>query len=513
MAKMCCNQFNRKYRIAFFVFAVGCFLNPPGKIAIGQEPPGKDDTTQPKQVDGITSGENKNQTPEPIIDEGDAAANRKAVIDRLVGEIANLTPGNLKEPIELRAGVEASIGLLLDNKLDEARKSMEALTIQYPDLPPVDLQLAAIFFATNNAAEGGKLLEDAATVYPELPTVYNAFARIAIAQQRKTDALALLEKSKQVIASKTWSEQQKSHFELSYLDAMADLMIIRRDFGNARMYLDQVTSRRPDDSRNVMRLAEVDFAQEKIDQCLQRLVELRKLVPESRVPELLMATLYSANGKLPEADVWVEKARRAYGENTDVLIEFAAWMVNRERFEDAESALKKVDELKPDMLETKLLRGKIAFASKEYTTAEDLFGGLRVLEPGNAEIANLWAMSLAESPGSSKLAKALEVAGQNAQLQPQNPVPMAILGWVFFKQNNLPKSQEWMERAAQSRNLTPEVAFYFAKLLHQLGDSNRALQLTTGALQQPGLFLYRTTAQEFRKELLSRDEGLSAPKK
>ncbi|MFN5323238.1 MAG: tetratricopeptide repeat protein [Planctomycetota bacterium] len=428
--------------------------------------------------------------------------NRVALLERLTAEVAALTPGNLEQPPELKSEVTAAVTLLLEGKVEPARQKLDELRAKHPELPPVQLTLAAVYFAINNNQEGLRLLEEAATGHPDLPTIYNAFSRLAIAQRRRTDALALLDKARAKIDSGKWSELERGHFELAWLDAMSDLMMMRRDFGEARKYLDQILSRKPEDPRTVMRLAEVDFSQDKQADCLKGLQRFSELNPERPSPELMMATLLAASKRLPEADEWVEKARKAQPENPKVLIDYANWMLDREKFTEASSALEALQKVNPDQPAGSLLRAKVAFAGRDYAEAERLLGELRVSDPGNPDVANLWAMALAENPEQSKRQRALEVAAQNAQLQPQNPVAAAILGWVLFRQDDLNQAREWFGRASQSQRLTPEMAYFLAKFLQSSGQKEQALQLVTQALEQPGLFLYRTSARELRKELI-----------
>jgi predicted Zn-dependent protease len=251
-----------------------------------------------------------------------------------------------------------------------------------------------------------------------------------------------------------------------------------------------------------MRLAEVDFSQDKPADCLKGLQRFSELTPERPSPELMMATLFAASKRLPEADEWVEKARQAQPENPKVLLDYANWMLDREKFAAATEALEALEKVSPDQPTGSLLRAKVAFASQDYASAEKILGILRVSDPGNPDVANLWAMALAENPDESKRQRALEVAAQNAQLQPQNPLAAAILGWVLFRQNDLNQAREWLGRASQSQRLTPEMAFFLAKFLQSSGQKEQALQLVTQALEQPGLFLYRTPARELRKELI-----------
>jgi predicted Zn-dependent protease len=469
---------------------VGCLilLAVWSQVAVAQDP-----SAAPAGESGTVANPQSSETEE---------TNRAALLERLTAEVAALTPGNLEQPPELKAEVTTAITLLLEGKVEPTRQKLDEMRSKHPQMPPVQLTLAAIYFAINNNPEGLRLLEEAATGHPDLPTVYNAFSRLAIAQRRRTDALALLDKARTKIDAGNWSEQERAHFELAWLDAMSDLMMMRRDFGEARKYLDQILGRRPNDPRTVMRLAEVDFSQDKPAECLKGLQRFSELTPERPSPELMMATLFAASKRLPEADEWVEKARQAQPENPKVLLDYANWMLDREKFAAATEALEALEKVSPDQPTGSLLRAKVAFASQDYASAEKILGILRVSDPGNPDVANLWAMALAENPDESKRQRALEVAAQNAQLQPQNPLAAAILGWVLFRQNDLNQAREWLGRASQSQRLTPEMAFFLAKFLQSSGQKEQALQLVTQALEQPGLFLYRTPARELRKELI-----------
>jgi len=451
---------------------------------------------------GAAPGASTEQTPQaPQLDDA-TKANRAAFIERLVDEIAALTPGNLKQPETLRTEVTSAISLLLDNKVTEAEGKLDELRKAHPQLPPMQLCTAAVYFAANNNTEGLRLLEETAIAHPELPTIYTAFSRLAIAQRRKTDALALLDKARGKIDGGTWTEEEKAHFEQAWLDATADLMMLRMDYAEARKYLDQLLAKRAEDPRTVMRMAEVEFAQDNQIACLERLRKFSELTPGRPSPELMMATLLAASKRTQQADEWVEKARQNQPEEPKVLLDYASWMLDREKFSEATSALDALDKVNPGKPEVKLLRAKIAFINRDYVSSEKLLGELRVSDSGRPDIANLWAMALAENPQSDKRQQAVEVAAQNARLQPDNAIAAAILGWTLFRQNELKQAGEWFGRASQSQRLTPEMAYFMAKFLQAAGDKEQALKLVTQALEQPGLFLYRTTAREMRKELL-----------
>lgn len=440
-----------------------------------------------------------------------------ALSDGLLSEIHDLTPGGIRGAGELETGCQAAVRAFIDGDANGALEQFDRLRQKHPQLPPAALLLAGLFYSVGNAQQGSRWLEDAANANPDLPTIYNAFARLAIAQGRKTDARVLLEKSQSVLSGGTWSPTETEFFTKMYHDCMADLMLLRSDYADARRYLELLLQADPAMGKAVMRLAQVDFRQKKFSEALQRLEEFRKLAPESRVPELMLASMHAEDGQESEAANWVQKAFERYPEDNNVVLEYVDWMVAHEDFAAALGAIQK-NESRVGMLPAVLMfRGKIAFAQMQYSQAEEYFSRVRASEPTNVEVSTMLAISMAEQNDADKLNKALEIAKQNVQLQPQNPVTASVLGWVLFKQNNLAGAGEWLNRAAQGGRLPPESAYYIAKFLMQQGAREQALEFTNNALKTSGLFLYRQPAEALQKELNNSAPGssgtLNPPKK
>ncbi len=437
--------------------------------------------------------------------------NRQRAIEFLVNEMSQLTPGKISDNAALKDAYNTAAGSLVDEKAEESLEILKTAATANPDMPPAKLLMAAMFFAGGNPQQGFVYLEQAAVDAPQFPLVYVAFARIAISQQRKTDARVLLEKSTSLLDSGNWSEAVKTHLTDSNLDASADLYLLANELPDARKTLETMLERKPDYSRAVLRLAEVAFKEEKIDQSLSLLKLYSTNEKDARAPELMLATFFQRTGKPEGAAKWILDAYDKHPEDIAVLTEYAAWRVNKEEFNEANLALAKIEQLAGKMPVATLLKGKMAFAQQAYELAESRFAELNKLEPTNVEIANLWAMSLAESSSSDKLAMALEKAMQNMEAQPQNPFAATILGWVYFRQKNFEQANVWFSRAAQSNNLPPEAAYYFAKFLQHLGEKEKALELVDGALKAENLFLYRTSAITLKAVLTAGDQSLKAP--
>lgn len=441
----------------------------------------------------------------------DVAAGREEVEQALVNEIRELTPGGIATEGKLRDGVAAAVRAFLDNDPQGMLEQMDRLKGDFPELPPSSLALAALYFTTGNGNEGMWRLEEAANVAPTLPSIYNAFARVAISQGRLTDARVLLEKNDAMIQQGKWSKVQQDYFVNMHADAMADLLLARNDFGSARRYLTELLSRQPEMSKSVMRLAQIDFREKKLDDCLKRLEEFQKLNPDSRVPELMMATMLVQAGQEPEAEAWVQKALQKYPKNQAVLVEFVDWMVAHEKFDEAAAVLEQSETMIGSLPAIMMLKGKMAFAQGKYAEAEALFSTLRSSEPSNVEVATMLAIAMAEVNDPEKLGKAVEIAAQNAQLQPRNATTAAVLGYLLLKQKNLSGAGEWLNRSTQSGVISPEAAFYIAKFLSAQGDAARAVELVNNALSNPGLFLYRRQALELKQQLSGEEESLTPP--
>ncbi len=462
---------------------------------------GKTPTSNPKSAGG---------KPQPS---AEAAAQRETVVTTFAKEINDLTPGGIDKDKDLKEGVKAAVGVFIDDPT-RALEQLDRLRKAYPALPPGALLVAALHYSAGNQTEGRRHLEDAANSHPNLPTIYNAFARLAIADGRRTDAVVLLEKSRALIDAGNYSKEETDFYDMIYRDAMADLMMLRNDFGKAREFLESLITNNPTIAKNYMRLAQVDFRQEKIDDCLKHLEEFRKIVPESRVPELMLATLYSQVSLDAQSKGWVDKALAKYPGEKAVVIEYVDWMVAHERFEEASAALEKSKNLVAGLPGVLMLKGKVAFAQQKFEEAEKIFTEVRSSEPTNVEVSTMLAISMAELGDKDKLEKALEIAKQNAQLDQQNPVTLSVLGWVLFKQNNLQAAGEFLNRATQITRgqLAPESLYYIAKFLETRGQKEQALQFVTQALDSTALFLYRKAALELKQQLAPTGE-LTPPKK
>jgi Flp pilus assembly protein TadD len=433
-------------------------------------------------------------------------ANQKRAIETLTRELGEMVPGGIDATPERKTAIDSILSSFVAGEGAKSLELIKALAETDPTFPPAELVIASLQFSANNPNSGRQTMEKAAIEYPDYPGVFLALARLAINENRNADGLSHLEKAERLMNGGQWSESEKEHFRLKHVDALADVMIRYQKWDDAMPLLAEIEKATPQDPKLLVRQAEIMYRKEKHAEAIELLGQFTAAVKQNgsdktRRPELMLATWFNRDGDTDSAHKWIITANEKYPEDVDVTAEYADWMVGRQRFADAKIAIKKIVDAKGETIATKFIKGKIAFAEENYGLAEAHFSELTLKEPGNFELANLWALSLVELGSEQKVKTAVQVAQRNVQVQPKNGVALGILGWIYYKVGDTRQAQTWLNRATQTGVKSAEVSYFIAKILSDQGQKEQAQALVTGALEQKGVFLYRTAAKRLSAEL------------
>lgn len=450
----------------------------------------------------------------------EVAKARQQAIDTLIRELGEMMPGGVDLTENRKKAINDFIGAFVDGRGDQALKMIHAQAELDKDFPPAKLVIAALQFSSDNESGARQTLELAAEEHPDDPSVYLAFSRLAINENRNADALAQLEKVERLVASGDWSDVQNDYFRARYLDGLADVKMRHQKWDEAEPLLQEIATTSPNDPKLLVRLAEIRYRKGKIQESLEYLEKfvaaLKGIGREAgRKPELMLATWYNRDNQVEDAHKWIVAASKKYPDSVEVTAEYADWMVGRERYAEAQVAIEKIVKEKGETIATKFVKGKIAFAQESYVLAEAHFSSLYLQEPGNFELANLWALALAECPGQKKKQRALQVATRNSQVQPKNGVALGILGWVHYKLGDMSQAEVWLNRATQTRVNSPELSYFIATVMEKRGQQEQAKALLESALKHRGVFLYRSSANSLLKRVIgaSSQEQLPEPSK
>ena len=98
-------------------------------------------------------------------------------------------------------------------------------------------------------------------------------------------------------------------------------------------------------------------------------------------------------------------------------------------------------------------------------------------------------------------AGALELAERAYELQPDSGNIADTLGWIVYRQGDLPRALDLLRKAAQLSENNPEIQFHLAKVLAESGEVAEAEAILTTLLRDNGEFSSRKMAQELAEEL------------
>ena len=132
----------------------------------------------------------------------------------------------------------------------------------------------------------------------------------------------------------------------------------------------------------------------------------------------------------------------------------------------------------PDLLyETALLAEKLG----KMDILESRLRKLIKLRPDSAQAYNALGYSFAER--NIKLTEARELIDQALILQPDDPFILDSLGWVIYRQGDLPRALAYLEQAYAKRD-DPEVAAHIGEVLWALGRKEDAKRFLKEAHQK-----------------------------
>lgn len=442
---------------------------------------------------------------------GQEAAGQQ-VFEVLVQELKNMLPRKLESDSEAAKTIENVINAFQLRDFNRASELLEELAKQDKSYPPADLLKAALSYAIRDGQNGFILLEKAATEHPNHPGVYSAFARLALNENRNSDALAMFEKCARMLANAEIDEEAKKFYEQQCLDGMIDVAMRQRRYDAARSYLERQIKALPEDLKVLMSYAELEFHQKNLEKSLEYLQTIRTKFPGTRAPETIVATWFDQQGDRENGAKWIRSAAEKYPQDPQVLLEFAAYLINIEDFPKASSVIAEAEKLSNETLFSRNLKARIAFCNMSYGIAEAHYRALAESQQNNFDPANMYVLSLVESKDQEKQKLAREIATRTFRSLPDNRIALATMAYVQLKTGDLEQAKTFFGPLALSSGMSPEIDFFLASYYNANGEADKAVSLLETNLKREGMFLYRKPAQQLLDQLKKGSDGLPAPK-
>jgi predicted Zn-dependent protease len=419
-----------------------------------------------------------------------SSARAQMTTQMLIGDAVSEVGSQYKE-------VDEAIKRFMNRDVLAARQFLESAKKKDPNLPPVDLLLAKMFYLTNNPNGGRFSLEKAAAENPGDPEPCLILADQAAAQNRIIEASALYEQGLAMASKFSGNAKRKRNFEIRARSGRALVAQRRKDWDTAVADLKALLQAAPENAGGHYRLGEVLFMQKQFRPGYDEFVAAKKADKNLPEPYLAAALMYDQLKMPAETQQAFDRAVAANKTDPTTLTAYSQWLIKSGSIDKAEAALAEARKANPGNLNLLILSGVAARMSKKMKPAEDYFVEALGIAPANGDVINQLALLLIEQADEAKRNRALQFASMSAQLNNQSPDAQITLAWVLYQLGRTVDAETALRSGLQLGNLSPDSSYLVAKILVEQNRADTAKQILNNALENevPGIFIFRKDAQ------------------
>lgn len=433
-----------------------------------------------------------------------AVAATLAAAQTAMGQItAEALIGDSVSNVGSHSDVEEAIKRFSNRDELGARQFLETALRKSPNLPPVDLLLAKMYFLSGNAAAGLAYLEKTAMENPGDPEPYLILADQAFTAGQTIQAEALYEKAMGQIEAFDGNQKRKRSFIIRARNGHSAVAERRRQWQTASDDLGVLLKVDPDNATAHYRLGRALYMLKKPREGHQEFVKASSLNDELPKPNVASALMYHQLGQQDEAKTAFETAIKADRNDVKTLVSYAQWLLQIGDVSRAEQALSAARRLDAENLDVLVLSGVAARMAKKMKPAEDYFVAALSLSPSNGAVINQLALLLIGQPDENKRKRALEFAEINATIQPENSEANITKAWVHYQLGNNREADAALRKGLSSGNPSPDSNYLVAKMLSDQNRPELARQFLGRAMEDSNsnLFVLREDAEALQAKL------------
>jgi len=444
-----------------------------------------------------------------------------------ISQLSAQTSTDKKEQ-EKDALVTKAEGQFANGKVDECMKTLEEAAGKNPLLPPAKLMMARLMLGNQQTAQGGRqLLEAAIAENPDHPECYLTNGSLALAEGRVTDTLSNCQIAMQLAEADRWTANQRKTFRKEAAAGLATAFENRRDWSAARKSFQTWSELDPKNVQVRQRLARAIFMSGKHGDALEVLKEAAReddaKTPTLDPAEVTMALLYSsiigtedpkktpAQDYAKEAVKYFEDAIEKYTDKPRAHQAYAGWLLDTGKTAEAKKHIDAAQKIEGMVLsrESKALLGLYERYMGNHVVAENFFADILRLYPADFFSSNQLALVLIEQPAMAQQQRAEQLAEVNVRQYQRSAEAYATLGWIYLKLGRLEQAERALAVASNSGQVSPDTAFYLAKLLQKREKYKEGYDVIKKANESKAAFINRKPASELEAELktkLPKDE-------
>ena len=436
-----------------------------------------------------------------------------ALLQRIAEEIESIVPRAYADGSEEKQLVQKIATAYLQRKVSVSFKLLDELSRLDQTLPPRNLILAAMAFATNNPLQGRNLLERVGADHREHPGVSLAFSRLALLQGRYFEAMSLALACNEFAKSSNNEEVTKKYYITESCNTMTVIELRRNDLDRAEEWARKWAELDPTSNEMLIASAEIAFQRgdyEKSEQQLRR----RDSEAVSELPtEVILAKWFRAKSDYKLLEKWATDANQKYPENPVVQLEYAGWLLRCGRYDEVEKIVVAFESKNGESLDSASLRGRLAFGRQQFAKATADFARIYQQQPNNFENSSLYVFALLETGSQESLQQAFGIAQRNYQAFPNSQLAVLAMSNTLAKMGRAAVADQLLERAARMGNIMPDTAYFMAEKLNREERGLQAKIMLDSFMDSRDTFIYREKAKALIESIGTGDATLPEPDK
>ncbi len=354
-------------------------------------------------------------------------------------------------------------------------------------------------------------LERAVAEAPADAQAYILIGNIALSERRITEARLLYEKAESLMTGWKGSAKRREQMLPQIQSGLAATCQARDDWTGEQKHLEAWLRLDPKSVTALQRLAQCLFQQKNVDAGYTRLKEAAKVQPDMLAPEAIIGQWFARAGDRDNAQKWFRSAILQAPKNAQTRLVAAQWAWETGQLDEAKQQVDAALRLEPKYPQAKLLRGIVAMFQKDYKTAETYFESALTeasTRERKFEASNNLALALAEQDDETKRLRALGYADDNLRKYPQLNEARSTYAWVLYRMGRVEEAEKALHDVAAAGQITPDTAYYWARIIKDRGQAAAAQQWLKVRLQSPAPFQHRDDAKALLQKLSETPEPL-----
>ena len=362
--------------------------------------------------------------------------------------------------------------LLNDGQTDAALEQYKVIADANPEDAQTYLKMAEIYrrngkfdLALENLKKAESMVQDSIEVPYNIAAVYQAQGRYDEAAKVLQDLLDKTEKK-----DGTYSQGEKNNRAV-FLERLGTVYRDEQSYTQAVDTFRKMLALGDENAvRGYQQMIDTYRESKQWQQATAVAKEAHQKVPNDKGLRMVYASQLADSGQSDQAIEDVKSLLKGGPDDREVYITLGQMYTRLKRFDDAQAALQKAEELstKADDKEyVDFLRGSSYERQKKFDLAEQMFRKVLASDPQNAMTLNYLGYMLADN--GTKLDEAISMIKKAVDLDPANGAYLDSLGWAYFRQGKYDQAEEQLTRASQKMASDPTVQDHLGDLYAKTG--------------------------------------------